>query len=355
MPIVSVIVPVYNAEKYIERCVDSIMGQTFKDIELLLIDDGSIDKSGILCDDIALKDKRIKVIHQENGGVSVARNRGIECSKGEWLIFVDADDWIEISMIERMLAMVEDQKGDIGICSFYFEYKDNTKLCTIPNKQTTIKELLKEAMQLEGIDEILCSPCNKIYKKDIIEKNQIRFESDIKFGEDFIFNTRYFVHTTRIIIENTPLYHYDCSIEDSGVKKNYSNFDKYIKAMWCALDTLQNNVGIYKQDTQDFIYEFIGSRWSYATNICIESHITCAEKVVTLYKWFTTVDNEMLQYMSQKTDSFSVFARTIIQRGKVTIGLIRKTFLIIFIKRKTYSLEVKIKRKIKKMFGGKLG
>ena len=108
MPKISVIVPVYNTEKYLHRCIDSILAQTFTDFELLLIDDGSKDNSGAICDEYAAKDSRVRVFHKENGGVSSARNLGLDNVRGEWVTFVDSDDWVEKEYIELFVKNIDD-------------------------------------------------------------------------------------------------------------------------------------------------------------------------------------------------------------------------------------------------------
>lgn len=123
MPKISIIVPVYKAEKYLNRCVDSILAQTFTDFELLLIDDGSPDKSGEICDEYARKDSRVRVIHKENGGVSSARQRGLDESIGEYTIHADPDDWVEPTMLEELYNKANKEDADMVICDFFYEYK----------------------------------------------------------------------------------------------------------------------------------------------------------------------------------------------------------------------------------------
>ena len=123
-PKVSIIVPVYKAEKYLHRCVDSIIAQTFKDWELLLVDDGSPDNSGKLCDEYAQKDNRIKVFHKENGGVSSARQMGLDNATGEYTIHADPDDWVEPTMLEELYAKAIEDNADMVICDYFNEYTD---------------------------------------------------------------------------------------------------------------------------------------------------------------------------------------------------------------------------------------
>ena len=132
MDLISAIVPVYNVEKYLYRCVDSILKQTYENFELILIDDGSPDNCSQMCDELSEKDSRIKVIHQENQGLSAARNSGIKIAKGNYLTFIDSDDWISNTMFEDLINLIKEKNADISICNFIVTdgnaiYKKNTK------------------------------------------------------------------------------------------------------------------------------------------------------------------------------------------------------------------------------------
>ena len=116
--LISVIVPVYNVENYLRECLDSIVAQTYRNIEVILVDDGSKDSSGKICDEYADKDNRIKVIHKENGGVSAARNTGLDIAKGEWISYVDSDDYIESTMIETLICLAKKNDVELAMCSF---------------------------------------------------------------------------------------------------------------------------------------------------------------------------------------------------------------------------------------------
>ena len=128
MPLISVIVPVYNTEKYLPRCIDSILAQTFTDFELLLIDDGSTDKSGTICDEYAKKDKRIRVFHKENGGVSTARQLGIDKAIGIYSIHTDGDDWIEKDMLKDMYDKIIEKNADILIADFFINNQQKEEI-----------------------------------------------------------------------------------------------------------------------------------------------------------------------------------------------------------------------------------
>ena len=146
MPIISVILPVFNMEKYIDRCVNSVIGQSFSDWELILVDDGSTDGSGNICDEYAKKDSRIRVIHKKNGGVASARQIGTDEAEGKYSIHCDADDWIDSNMLENMYSEAQKEDADIVVSNFYYNYS-NDRECLYKVKvplvaQDFIKEIL---------------------------------------------------------------------------------------------------------------------------------------------------------------------------------------------------------------------
>ncbi len=205
MPQISVIVPVYKVEPYLRRCVDSILAQTFTDFELILVDDGSPDGCPAICDEYAEKDSRVVVIHQENGGVSRARNAGIDAARGEYLFFVDSDDWIEPEHIEVLLP-TEDEDLVYG-GKKYIYHNSVQRTDSIPNmiidsnNLDTYKKLI-----VSGIYEIISiTPC---YKLSIIRDNSIRMDERISFAEDAIFNLSVLTHCKCIRYETKCTYCY---------------------------------------------------------------------------------------------------------------------------------------------------
>lgn len=223
MPQISVIVPIYNAGKYLSRCIDSILSSTFTDIELLLINDGSKDNSGAICDDYAVKDSRVRVFHKENGGVSSARNRGLDNAKGEWITFVDSDDWIEKTALYNML---EESDADLIVGAMYFA-NDNT-IGTFPTKGKVEGEKL-DSLLAKYIDHYsICGPCAKLFKNKIIQDNHIRFDEMLTFGEDSVFVKIYLIKTYSLRIVNSLCYHYN-DIGDDIYQKYSRSFIPILK------------------------------------------------------------------------------------------------------------------------------
>lgn len=212
MPKISVIVPVYNTEQYLPRCINSILVQTFTDFELLLIDDGSKDGSGKICDEYSAKDSRIRVFHKENGGVSSARNHGLNNAQGEWITFVDSDDWIEENCLESCIAVIQKFPSvDIIRYGYCKEVgKNRVKNTCIQNQLIfSPKEMIKQCHKYSFWGFIW----NTVYKKRLL--GNLRFNEDLSWLEDHIFTYKYINLCQSMYLLEKSLYHY--SVLDSGL------------------------------------------------------------------------------------------------------------------------------------------
>lgn len=210
---ISVIVPVYNLEKYLSRCLDSVCNQTYKNLEIILVDDGSTDNSSKICDDWAMKDSRIIVIHKENGGVSSARNVGINKATGDYIHFVDGDDWLELNCYEKIIE-VNDNKT-VMFNTYFVKSKDkfikfNYDFSEISNQKEMIYKLING-----GLGYTNC--WSRIFCRDIIETNELLFDESISVGEDFLFLYKYLKCIDIIYCINEPLYNYDISRDTSAM------------------------------------------------------------------------------------------------------------------------------------------
>ena len=186
---VSVIVPVYNAEKAIERCIRSILDQEYQDIECIAVDDGSKDASGEILDRLAESDSRLKVIHKENGGVSKARNTALDVVSGEYVQFLDADDWIPTDSTKLLLRAMEENEADLAIGYFYRVVGENVAIqgSIDTTKALTLQEYA-QFMMMSPADFYYGVLWNKLYRADILKKFHLRMQENCKFAEDFIFN-----------------------------------------------------------------------------------------------------------------------------------------------------------------------
>lgn len=244
---ISVIVPIFNAEKYLHRCIKCILAQDYTDYELLLIDDGSTDNSGTICDEYAIKDNRIRVFHKENGGVSSARNWGLDNAIGEYIMFVDSDDYMLPGMLEVMLSTLESKKADLVICGTTETGGGYWRPIADVNYS---KNQLKESFVSLLHTELLSPPWNKIYKKEIIRSN--RFCEDISFGEDLLFNIQYLEKCENIsFIKESPFYH-EKENENSLVVKFNRNRLLDIEKVWVVVDRFsEDKEGLYSKYLRD--------------------------------------------------------------------------------------------------------
>ena len=234
--LLSVIVPVYKTEKYLDKCINSIVNQTYKNLEIILVDDGSPDNCPQMCDEWAKKDGRIKVIHKENGGVSSARNCGLDIAVGEYVAFVDADDYAEPNMYEVLLQGLEEYNVPVAECSVFREYENGTTErwgnadaeYEYVNKEDVLKRLLLSR------DLLIMSTWNKLFRSEAI--NSIRFDESIRINEDLLFVFQVFSNIDRHIFINKSLYHYIYRISSASHKKNQEAMFDELK----VLDELKN-------------------------------------------------------------------------------------------------------------------
>lgn len=225
--VISIIVPVYNAENYLGRCIDSIINQTYRFLDIILVDDGSTDNSGKICDEYAIRDKRIRVIHKQNGGLSDARNVGIEAAKGKYIGFVDADDYISEHMYERLFSCLQRENADITMCRYQrFEGRqcDQAIDSGIQSYVSMDKyEALNNMYDFDG--EAYTVAWNKLYKKSVI--GEVRYPVG-KINEDEFTSYRFILNAERIVFLSDILYYY--YYNDSGITSSnnyYANCDVY--------------------------------------------------------------------------------------------------------------------------------
>jgi len=216
-PLLSIIVPVYNSEKYLARCLDSILAQTFKNFECIIVDDGSVDQSPTICDEYAGRDKRIRVLRKKNEGVSAARNDGIEAASGSYIAFVDSDDTVHSEMYERMYKAAAAGKSDFVCCGYSHKEKNYAlPSCYFNRSQAEMAYILEKA-------DLFGTIWNKLYKSNIIRDNNIRFARGYSFGEDFLFNLNYFLFIEDGSLIEDILYCYHEN--DISISKKRPNFE----------------------------------------------------------------------------------------------------------------------------------
>lgn len=206
---VSIIVPVYNAQKTLERCIESVLRQTYENYELLLVDDGSTDASGKICDKYAQADSRVRVIHKENTGVSDTRNMAIECAEGEYIQFIDSDDWIIPEATALLYHAAADNGCELVISDFYRVINERvSQKGNIEEEGILTREAFAAYMMDKPADFYYGVLWNKLFRRDIIEKFHLRMDKEISWCEDFMFNLEYIRHISRAYVLKIPTYYY---------------------------------------------------------------------------------------------------------------------------------------------------
>ena len=200
---VSIIVPVYNIESYLPKCVDSILVQTYKDFEIILVDDGSTDTSGQIFDEYAAKDRRIKVIHKNNGGVTTARNYGLREAVGDWIMYIDGDDWIEPKTLELFTDYADANRADIVIGDFQMVSEDSIKEHRSIDWTSDKTESLNRY-----IASVWTIACGNIVKRSLYERHSVTSQIGITYCEDFHLMVRLCYFADKILHVNIPLYNY---------------------------------------------------------------------------------------------------------------------------------------------------
>lgn len=220
-PEVSVVVPVYNVEKWLPKCLDSILGQTYGDFELILVNDGSADGSLEICRAYETKDKRVRVIDGPNRGSSAARNIGLEQAQGNWIIFCDSDDWWDIELLEKLHIAAIDNDADIAACEIVWEYADKgvVEAYAYSSVETDVDKAY--------IGTVYCSLCNKLVNIELYRKYKIKGTPGIKMWDDVMISTLLRYYSKKTIIINEPLYHYNRMVETSQLLRYSSASDKY--------------------------------------------------------------------------------------------------------------------------------
>lgn len=303
-PLISIIVPVYKVEKYVSKCIESLIHQTYKNIEIILVDDGSSDNSGIICDDFSKNDSRITVIHKENGGVSSARNKGLSEAKGEYVCFVDGDDYVLADYIADMLNVAIKTSADIVTCNYYNVWSDKKQKEQLPLKLPMGDFIVKSGK--DSLSDMLygktcyASSCCKLYKKHIFD--DISFPP-LRMGEDSFTVYQCLLKSDKVAHLRKPNYCYLQHSESVMHSDNYDKFYDYIKLsddfmklvnkdhkdlfLPAANRLIENNFWVYmkmKNDREKYknqlehIVENIKQYRKYClfdNNVCFRTRVAC--------------------------------------------------------------------------------
>lgn len=313
-PKISIIVPVFNVEKYIHDCIESILNQSFKDFELILVNDGSSDRSGDICDEYSKKDKRIAVIHKENGGQSSARNRGIDIAKGEYVGFIDSDDWIEPDMYKILYEKAIEINADISACNIVEYQKDSSKRFFCLDKTDRIFDRNAAINEIYLNERLTFSPCNKLYKLELFKG--LRFKEGYIL-EDMDFAYKIIHHSNKIFYTGQALYNYRYN-DNSTLRKTFSKkrLDEYQVRKDMYTFYLEN----YPNQANEVYAELVLKGLELYINV--EKYYRNEKKQ---YKYLIDVDREKLKSLVSKKD-YNRKKKILLMIGLISSNLLVKVY-----------------------------
>lgn len=300
---VSIIVPIYNVENYLNKCIESLQSQTLKEIEIILVDDGSPDESGKICDDYAEKAARIRVIHQENQGVSAARNAGLAIAKGEYIGFVDPDDWVQPDMYEKLLDAIETTDADLAVAgyNYYDEEYIVDKKRLYPTRENQIldrKEIYKQMSDMPPT--MRHGVVQKLFRRDLI--GDLRFDTNTKSSEDLEFLLNYLSKVNKAVFIHQPLY-------NNLVRKGSATHGGL------KIQSLRDSLKIHNRMYEDTIKEFPELKdyaIAYLLDVCLLKYNDCKRQ---LERMAGEMDNKSFKEQERMVKEMRGFIRRMAWTG----------------------------------------
>lgn len=297
--LISIVVPIYNVEQYLPKCVDTLVNQTYKNIEIILVNDGSKDNSGKLCDELAETDPRISVIHKKNGGLSSARNAGMKVAKGKYIGFVDSDDWLDLKMYETLLDLLISNDADIAYADYFKASDDNAKIDFTGSPE--VKCFNKD----EGLDNFYNDisaqtivAWNKLYKRELFD--DIEYPNG-KIHEDEGTTYKVFFKAKKTVYTNLPLYYYRYnpeSITNSKFsKKNLDILDVYEEKLQFVKDNNLNR--IYSKTLKWYLFKLTYCYFGCCNNLneCKEYIPSIKSKINSVFKEYKNSNEKQLHWI----------------------------------------------------------
>lgn len=258
-PDVSIIVPIYNAEKYLCRCLDSIELQSFEDFEVILVDDGSPDNSGKICDTYVNKDIRFRVIHQSNGGVSVARQTGLDAANGEYVIHADPDDWVEKDWISMLFEKIKEENADIAICDVDKIFKKRTMVY----HEDPFSDMSADIIEKFLSGKLWGSCWNKLVRRELFGKYNIGFIPTMSMWEDLYVSCRLMMNSLKVAYVPKVLYHYDFCVNEGSLCRRFD--ERRIKSAKMFVDLLEPYLSDERYSDLWFQRKRIIKTWAFRT------------------------------------------------------------------------------------------
>lgn len=309
MPVLTIVLPVYNGAKFVGNCIESILTNTFTDFELLIIDDGSTDGSGAICDEYARRDTRIIVFHNTNHGVSFSRNFGIDHAKGNWVGFIDADDWIPTNTFETIVMNIQSERIDIISFGFWSVTKDDESVVKLPSIHQGKISFMRKQM-LYGWTVVW----NSFFQKNFLDQFCLRFNEYISIGEDFEFLFRAYYYANDIMVVNKPLYYYNRTNENSALHTmSIKQYDEIIEVNLSIADFFKRN-GVLDKFREIVAWKILRAKQDYVLDVnthnkflsiypeCHDYILTCPtiNTKIKIMMWFLTHRMGFLTVMLNK-------------------------------------------------------
>jgi len=277
--LVSIIIPVYNAEKYLHRCLDSVLSQTYTNFEAILVDDGSPDRSGEICDEYAQKDSRIRVIHKKNGGVASSRQCGLDNARGEYIIYVDPDDWVEPDMLATMYGKAKEENADLVFADYYWETVDNIIYHHEKPKDISHWTLLEAILN----QSITGATWTKLIRRSLFEKYNIRFPA-INCTEDTHTISQLLVHDIKLAHIPIAFYHYITYINPNSLLKTVKEYRERLEAFYNLLH----------DDYYRYWLVYLGYRWNWLSFDMLVDDLLGKDDFKRYFSDFRNVERDIL-------------------------------------------------------------
>lgn len=302
---ISIIVPVYNSERYIERCIRSVCTQTYEQWELIVVNDGSTDGSEDIIDFFARGDSRIRYYNKSNGGVSSARNLGIECAQGEFLLFLDSDDWLSCDTCEVLMKVVSENNADCVVFGFY-QTHGHIWAPAIDRDYGSLSELKKDFDYWLNT-ELLSSSVNKLYRKTLLN---LFFNEDMSFGEDLIFSLKYIENCNKISFITSPLYQHEV-FNNSSITHSFNQY------RLGEIESLQSCIlGFAEIISNETSRKYYNDIIRYVKMLFRQRHITAVEKCCIAKDWLGKSFYKELLLWPLRTNLIEYMYAKLIQLGQ---------------------------------------
>lgn len=321
--IISIIIPAYNVQKHIEECIKSVEKQTYKNFEIIIINDGSIDNTKIICEKLQKEYKNIILINQKNAGVSASRNAGIDKAKGNYIMFIDSDDFIENNMLEKM---IKNQNSDLIISNYkkYYSEKNIIYNTAVEEKLYSKKEILEDFWKLYN-SSLINSPCFRLYKRNIIIDNSIKFDLNYELGEDLIFNLEYIDKCKSIKIVEDYLYNYRYSINSLTTKYREDYLEIQFKLINYIKKFLINNNKYDQKNQEELNKNICDIIVSSVQNLFLESsNLTQKETKNKLTEYLSLKEIELFKTVKYNQISLKIIKYLILRKRVNTIIIYSK-------------------------------